>query len=54
MIRAQKEIIWHLTCTSCKYYWSFPTMNENYKIEVGQIYCPGCGMKCCVEIDKQI
>ena len=33
MIKATKEIIWHLTCTYCKGYWTYATMDEKYKID---------------------
>jgi len=45
MIKAEKEIIWHLTCTQCKGHWSYATMEENYCIERGNLHCPHCGKK---------
>lgn len=54
MITAQKEIIWHLTCNHCKYHWSYATMNDDYRINRGELHCPCCGKKCNVEIDKPL
>lgn len=44
-IRAIKEIIWHLTCNNCKYTWSYPTMEDKFCIERGNMHCPQCGRK---------
>ena len=44
-IRAQQEIIWHLTCGSCFYYWTYPTMDINEKLEKKALHCPLCGVK---------
>ena len=49
MIKAEKEIIWHLTCNQCKGHWSYATMEENYCIERGNLHCPHCGKKESVE-----
>ena len=45
MIRAQKEIIWHLTCNNCKFYWTMATMDDKFCINRGEYYCPCCGGK---------
>lgn len=45
MIRAQKEIIWHLTCNNCKFYWTMATMDDKFCINRGEYYCPCCGSK---------
>lgn len=52
MIKAQKEIIWHLTCSKCKGHWTYATMEEKYCIDRGQKYCPHCGTKQDVNIEK--
>ena len=53
MIRAQKEIIWHLTCSSCSHYWTFPIMEEKYRIDRATFHCPACGKKCRVELQEE-
>jgi len=50
MIKATKEIIWHLTCTYCKGYWTYATMEDKYCIDRGHKYCPHCGRKEQVEV----
>ena len=41
----QKEIIWHVTCDTCNFYWTMPTMEEKLKIETREYHCPLCGSK---------
>ena len=47
-IKATMEIIWHLTCGHCQYYWTYPTMQMQEKIDKRQLYCPLCGTKSAV------
>lgn len=49
-IRASKEIIWHLTCGECGYYWTFPTMQTNQDITKLEFHCPLCGQKSHIEL----
>jgi len=49
MIKAEKEIIWHLTCTSCSNWFTYATMEDKLCIERFQFYCPHCGKKESVE-----
>ena len=42
MFIAQKEILWHLTCTQCKFYWTYPTMEQKFHIDKGTWCCPKC------------
>jgi len=54
MFKAVKEIIWHLTCSSCKGYFTFATMEDKYCIDRGTFHCPHCGTKAKCEkvVDK--
>jgi len=45
MFKAVKEIIWHLTCSSCKGYFTFATMEDKYCIDRAVFHCPHCGRK---------
>ena len=45
MFKAVKEIIWHLTCGSCKGYFTFATMEDKYCIDRSVFHCPHCGNK---------
>lgn len=49
MFKTHKEIIWHLTCNICKYYFTIATMEEKWSPTRGFVYCPGCGRKQTVE-----
>jgi len=44
-IRASMEIIWHLTCGECSFYWTYPTMNVHESIDARPMHCPLCGAK---------
>ncbi len=39
------EFIFHLTCKSCKFYWTYATMEKNFQIEKFKFFCPNCGEK---------
>lgn len=41
----QIEYIYHLTCKNCKFYWTYATMEQNFKIEKLNFFCPNCGVK---------
>ncbi len=43
MFNAVKEIIWHLTCTSCSNWFTYATMEEKLRIERYTFHCPHCG-----------
>ena len=45
MFKAVKETIWHLTCTNCKNWFTYATMEEKLCIERMQLHCPHCGKK---------
>jgi hypothetical protein len=53
-IRAHREIIWHLTCGHCHYYWTYPTMNMNEDITKKSFHCPLCGVKSHASIDSDL
>ena len=44
MFTAVKETIWHLTCNSCKNWFTYATM-EKVVIERFNFHCPHCGKK---------
>lgn len=41
MHRANREIIWHLTCGGCGNWWSYATMEPAYSPR--RMLCPHCG-----------
>ena len=52
--KAHLEYIYHITCNSCKNYFTYATMNEKECIDKGIWYCPRCGVKGSIEIEKEI
>lgn len=54
IIRAHQEVIWHLTCGYCHYYWTYPTMNISEDITKREFHCPLCGTKSDVKIDDSM
>ena len=41
-ITVSKEIIWHMTCGACRYYWTVPTMYEADNPSRRSWTCPLC------------
>ena len=54
MFKAHLEYIYHITCVSCKGYFTYATMNKKECIDRGIWYCPRCGAKGNVEIEKEL
>jgi predicted RNA-binding Zn-ribbon protein involved in translation (DUF1610 family) len=38
-----REIIWHITCGQCGFYWTYPTMQTDEKLTDRKWHCPLCG-----------
>ncbi len=53
MFNAVKEIIWHLTCTSCNNWFTYATMEEKLRIERYSFHCPHCGVKGSTRINNE-
>jgi hypothetical protein len=53
-IRGSKEVIWHLTCGECSYYWTYPTMQLDENINDKTFHCPLCGIKNQVTVDDSL
>lgn len=45
IIRVQREIIWHMTCGACGYYWTVPTMEADNNPTRREWTCPLCATK---------
>ena len=43
--KSHLEFINHITCSSCKHYWTFATMEPKFEISRGEWFCPNCGQK---------
>ena len=44
-ITVSKEIIWHMRCGACNYYWTVPTMSEDDNPTRRIWTCPLCATK---------
>lgn len=52
-ISVSKEIIWHMRCGACDYYWTVPTMDEGDDPVRRAWSCPLCATKSqAVRIDQ--
>ena len=51
---AHLEYIFHITCSNCKFYFTYAVMQKKFKIDRGNWYCPKCGQKGTVKIEKEI
>lgn len=38
-----REIIWHITCGECGFYWTYPTMQPDENLTGRTWHCPLCG-----------
>ena len=43
--KSHLEFINHITCSSCKHYWTFATMEPKFEISRGEWFCPNCGQR---------
>jgi Zn finger protein HypA/HybF involved in hydrogenase expression len=48
------EYIFHITCSECKFYWTYATMEKSYNIEKREYYCPNCGIKKYIILQNEI
>jgi len=53
MFTAVKEIIWHLTCTNCKNWFTYATMEDRLCIDRFTFHCPHCGKSGGVKKDSK-
>ncbi len=51
---AHIEYIFHITCNVCKNYFTYATMNEKERIDRGYWYCPKCGQKGTIKLEKEV
>ncbi|MEE2943990.1 MAG: hypothetical protein VX444_02345 [Pseudomonadota bacterium] len=51
---AHVEYLFHITCTSCHYYWTYASMEKNFDIERRPLFCPLCGEKGKVKLQDEV
>ena len=42
---AHVEYLFHITCSECKFYWTYASMQKYFDIEKNEFFCPNCGAK---------
>ncbi len=53
MFKAHLEYIYHITCSQCKAYFTYATMNDKECIDRGHWFCPRCGVKGSVKVEEE-
>ena len=51
---AHLEYLFHITCSDCKFYWTYASMEKNFHIEKKVFYCPNCGQKNRINIEAEV
>ena len=51
---AHLEYLFHITCDSCKYYWTYASMTKSFNIEKKSYHCPNCGKKSKITLQDEI
>jgi len=54
MFKAHLEYIYHITCSKCKAYFTYATMNKKECIDRGAWYCPKCGQKGSIKVEEEV
>ena len=54
MFKAHLEYIYHITCSKCKAYFTYATMNKKECIDRGSWYCPRCGEKGSIKVEEDV
>ena len=51
---AHLEYLFHITCSECKFYWTYASMEKSFDIEKRNFYCPNCGQKNRINIEAEV
>lgn len=51
---AHLEYLFHITCSECKFYWTYAAMQKNFNIEKRTYHCPNCGHKGKIKLQDEI
>ena len=51
---AHLEYLFHITCSDCKFYWTYASMEKNFYIEKKTFYCPNCGQKNRINMEAEV
>ena len=51
---AHLEYLFHITCSECKFYWTYASMIKNFDIERRDFHCPNCGQKNRIKLEGEV
>ena len=51
---AHLEYLFHITCSECKFYWTYASMTKNFDIERRDFHCPNCGQKSRIKLEGEV
>ena len=51
---AHLEYIFHITCSNCKFYFTYAVMQKKFKIDRANWYCPKCGQKGQIKLQDEV
>ena len=51
---AHLEYIFHITCSNCKFYFTYAVMQKKFKIDRGNWYCPKCGLNGQIKLQDEV
>ena len=51
---AHLEYLFHITCSDCKFYWTYASMEKNFHIEEKVFYCPNCGQQNRINMEAEV
>ena len=51
---AHLEYLFHITCSECKFYWTYAAMQKNFNIEKKDYHCPNCGLKGKIKLEDEV
>ena len=51
---AHLEYLFHITCSECKFYWTYASMEKKFDIERRNFHCPNCGQENRVKLEDEM
>ena len=51
---AHIEYLFHITCSDCKFYWTYASMEKNFITKKRDFHSPNCGQKNRIRLEDDI
>ncbi|MEM6587401.1 MAG: hypothetical protein AAF641_03055 [Pseudomonadota bacterium] len=51
---AHVEYLYHITCKTCGFYWTYASMEKNFEIGKREYSCPACAEKGKIELQDEV